>query len=139
MTPQKRTSPPLLTSATATAIESLCTSNPTYQANQSWLPPGERAATMPRRHGHTIWLFAGSLRAGQRAAAVMSLIQSAKLNRHEPHAYLSDILERLPTQLASRVARAVATSLATNSGTLTKGPASRRDHRAYGTGPKEDV
>jgi hypothetical protein len=27
-------------------------------------------------------MFAGSLRAGQRAAAVMSLIQSAKLNGH---------------------------------------------------------
>ncbi len=34
----------------------------------------------------------------------MSLIQSAKLNGHEPHAYLSDVLERLPTQPASRVA-----------------------------------
>jgi hypothetical protein len=54
--------------------------------------------------GRSNWLFAGSLRAGQRAAAIMSLIQSAKLNGHEPHAYLSDILERLPTQPASRVA-----------------------------------
>lgn len=54
--------------------------------------------------GRNNWLFAGSLRAGQRAAAVMSLIQSAKLNGLEPHAYLSDILERLPTQPASRVA-----------------------------------
>ncbi|MNL90033.1 hypothetical protein D3C87_2207670 [compost metagenome] len=34
------------------------------------------------------WLFAGSLRAGQRTAAVMSLIQSAKLNGHDPYAYL---------------------------------------------------
>ncbi|XPG74698.1 transposase domain-containing protein [Variovorax sp. NFACC27] len=30
-------------------------------------------------------------------------IQSAKLNGHEPHAYLSDVLERLPTQPANRV------------------------------------
>ena len=30
--------------------------------------------------GRKNWLFAGSLRAGQRAAAVMSLIQSARLN-----------------------------------------------------------
>lgn len=36
--------------------------------------------------GRNNWLFAGSLRAGQRAAAVMSLIQSAKLNGHDPHA-----------------------------------------------------
>jgi transposase len=33
--------------------------------------------------GRSNWLFAGSLRAGQRAAAVMSLIQSAKLNGHD--------------------------------------------------------
>lgn len=53
--------------------------------------------------GRSNWLFAGSLRAGQRAAAVMSLVQSAKLNGHDPHRYLKDVLERLPTQAASRV------------------------------------
>jgi hypothetical protein len=47
-------------------------------------------------------LFADSLRAGQRAAAVMSLIQSAKLNGHDPHAYLKDVLTRLPTHMNSR-------------------------------------
>jgi transposase len=51
--------------------------------------------------GRSNWLFAGSLRAGQRAAAVMSLIQSAKLNGHDPYRYLKDALERLPTQPAS--------------------------------------
>ena len=54
--------------------------------------------------GRANWLFAGSLRAGQRAANVMSLIQSAKLNGHDPYRYLKDILERLPTQPASRLA-----------------------------------
>ena len=44
-----------------------------------------------------------ALRAGKRAAAVMSLVYSARLNEHDPHAYLKDILERLPTQPASRV------------------------------------
>lgn len=53
--------------------------------------------------GRKNWLFAGSLRSGQRAAAVMSLIQSAKLNGHEPYAYLKDVLERLPTQKASAI------------------------------------
>ena len=48
--------------------------------------------------GRGNWLFAGSLRAGQRAAAVMSLIQSAKINGHDPYAYMKDILTRLPTQ-----------------------------------------
>jgi len=37
--------------------------------------------------GRQNWLFAGSLRAGKRAAAVMSLIHSAKLNGLDPYAY----------------------------------------------------
>lgn len=53
--------------------------------------------------GRNNWLFAGSLRAGKRAAAVMTLIQSAKLNGHDPYAYLKDVLTRLPTQPASRI------------------------------------
>ena len=53
--------------------------------------------------GRNNWLFAGSLRAGQRAAAVMSLIQSAKLNGHDPYAYMKDVLSRLPTHRASQV------------------------------------
>ena len=53
--------------------------------------------------GRSNWLFAGSLRAGKRAAAVMSLLHSARINGHEPYAYLKDVLERLPTQPASRV------------------------------------
>jgi transposase-like protein len=52
---------------------------------------------------HHNWLFAGSLRAGQRDATVMSLIQSAKLNGHDPYRYLKDVLERLPTQPVSRI------------------------------------
>jgi len=54
--------------------------------------------------GRSNWLFAGSLRAGQRAAAIMSLIQSAKLNGHDPFAYLQDVFSRLPTLPASRIA-----------------------------------
>jgi len=53
--------------------------------------------------GRSNWLFAGSLRAGKRAAAIMSLVQSARLNGHDPFAYLRDVLERLPTQPASRI------------------------------------
>ena len=48
--------------------------------------------------GRSNWLCAGSLRAGKRAAAIMSLIQSAKLNGHDLYAYLKDVLERLRTQ-----------------------------------------
>ncbi|AGE24452.1 transposase component [Pseudomonas poae RE*1-1-14] len=51
--------------------------------------------------GRKNWLFAGSLRSGKRAASIMSLIQSARLNGHDPYAYLKDVLKRLPTQQAS--------------------------------------
>ena len=53
--------------------------------------------------GRSNWLFAGSLRAGQRAAAVMSLIQSARMNGHDSYAYLKDVLTRLPTHKASQI------------------------------------
>ena len=53
--------------------------------------------------GRSNWLFAGSLRAGKRAAAIMSLIQSAKLNGLNPHAYLKDVLMRLPTHPNNRI------------------------------------
>lgn len=33
----------------------------------------------------------------------MSLIQSARLNGHDPYAYLKDVLTRLPTHRASKV------------------------------------
>ena len=54
--------------------------------------------------GRNNWLFAGCLRAGKRAAAVMSLIHSARLKGHDPYRYLRDVLARLPTQPASRIA-----------------------------------
>jgi transposase len=57
----------------------------------------------PIATGRKNWLFAGSLLAGQRAAAIMSLIQSAKLNGHDPHAYLRDVLRRLPTHKARQI------------------------------------
>jgi transposase len=54
----------------------------------------------PWATGRKNWLFAGTLMAGQRAAAIMSLIQSAKLNGHDPYAYIRDVLARLPTHPA---------------------------------------
>ena len=38
------------------------------------------------------WLFAGSLRSGQRAVVIMSLIQLACLNELDMFAYLSDVI-----------------------------------------------
>ena len=57
----------------------------------------------PWAMGRKAWLFAGSELAGQRAAMVMSLVQSAKLNGHDPWAYLKDVLTRLPTHPNSRI------------------------------------
>jgi transposase len=54
-------------------------------------------AVRPLAVGRKNWLFVGSQQAGERAAVVMSLIESAKLNGHDPWAYLKDVFERLPT------------------------------------------
>ncbi|HED5898382.1 TPA: IS66 family transposase [Salmonella enterica] len=47
--------------------------------------------------GRKTWLFAGSLQAGYRAAAVMSLLETARLNGVEPYGWLKQVLERLPS------------------------------------------
>jgi transposase len=57
----------------------------------------------PWAMGRKAWLFCGSELAGQRAAIVMSLVQSAKLNGHDPWAYLRDVLERLPGHPNNRI------------------------------------
>lgn len=54
-------------------------------------------AIRPITVGRKNWLFAGSHTAGQRAAAIMSLLATAKANGLEPHAWLTDVLTRLPT------------------------------------------
>jgi hypothetical protein len=53
--------------------------------------------------GKKNWLFAGSERAGQRAAAIQGLLATAKLNGLEPLAWLTDTLEKLPTWPKSRL------------------------------------
>lgn len=50
----------------------------------------------PWAMGRRAWQFVGSELAGQRAAIVMTLVQSARLNGLDPWAYLRDVLERLP-------------------------------------------
>ncbi len=54
-------------------------------------------AIRPLAVGRKNWLFVGSQLAGERAAVLMSLIESAKLCGHDPWAYLKDVFERLPT------------------------------------------
>ena len=68
-------------------------SNGHIPVDNNWVENQIRPVALGRKN----WLFAGSLRAGQRAAAVMSLIQSAKLNGHDPYLYLKDVMDKLPT------------------------------------------
>lgn len=78
----------------------------TRYLNDGDLPPDNNRVEnliRPIAIGRTNWLFAGSLRAGQRAAAIMSLIHTARINGHEPLAYLTDVVDRLPTHPASRI------------------------------------
>jgi transposase len=53
--------------------------------------------------GRKSWLFAGSDRGGRRAAAMYSLIVTAKLNDVDPQAWLADVLARIATHPASRI------------------------------------
>ena len=47
--------------------------------------------------GRKNWLLVGSERAGKRAAAIHSLLATAKLNGLDPAAWLRDTLDKLPT------------------------------------------
>lgn len=53
--------------------------------------------------GRKAWLFAGSDRGGDRAAAMYSLIVTAKLNDIDPQAWLADVLRRINDHPASRL------------------------------------
>ena len=53
--------------------------------------------------GRRAWLFAGSDRGGERAAAIYSLIATAKLNGIDPQAWLADVLRRIADHPASRL------------------------------------
>ena len=55
--------------------------------------------------GRKAWLFAGSDRGGERAAAIYSMIVTAKLNNVDPQASLADTLRRINDQPASRLAQ----------------------------------
>ena len=60
-------------------------------------------AIRPIAIGKKNWLFAGSERAGKRAAAIQTLLATAKANGIEPFAWLKDTLEKLPTCTNSRI------------------------------------
>jgi transposase len=53
--------------------------------------------------GRRNWTFAGSDEGGRRAAAIYTLIATAKLNDVDPQAWLADVLARLPDHPAKRI------------------------------------
>jgi transposase len=60
-------------------------------------------AIRPIAIGKKNWLFAGSEAAGQRAAAIQSLLETARANGIEPMAWLTDTLAKLPDWPNSRI------------------------------------
>ena len=65
--------------------------------------------------GRKSWLFCGSDRGGQRAAAMYSLIVTAKLNDVDPQAWLADVLARIAGHPAQPNRRVDAVELASSS------------------------
>jgi len=53
--------------------------------------------------GRKAWLFAGSDRGGERAAAMFTLIETAKLSGIDPQAWLADVLRRIADHPLSRL------------------------------------
>jgi len=95
-------------SGTAKAIEHALKRWPALQryASSGNLPidnnPVENAIR-PIAIGKKNWLFAGSERAGRRAAAIQSLFATAKLNGLDPARWLADTLEKLPACPNSKI------------------------------------
>jgi transposase len=58
-----------------------------------------RAVVLGRKN----YLFAGSDSGGERAAAIYSLIGTAKLNGLDPEAYLRDVLTRIADHPVNRI------------------------------------
>ena len=61
-------------------------------------------AIRPVALGRKNYLFAGSDSGGERAAAIYSLITTAKLNAHDPEAYLRTVLACIANHPVNRVA-----------------------------------
>ena len=60
-------------------------------------------AMRPIALGRRNWTFAGSDAGGHRAAAIYSLIETAKLHGIDPEAYLRQVIERIADHSAHRV------------------------------------
>lgn len=68
--------------------------------------PGNNAAERALRGvalGRSNYLFMGSDAGGERAAAISSLVETAKLNGLDPQAYLCDVLARIADHPINRI------------------------------------
>ena len=64
--------------------------------------------------GRKNWTFAGSDSGGRRAAAIYTLIETAKLNDVDPRAWLADVLARIADHPAKRIAELLPWNWRTN-------------------------
>lgn len=64
--------------------------------------------------GRKNYLFAGSDKGGNRAAAIYSLIETCKLNAIDPEAYIRDILTRIADHKINRIDELLPWNWATN-------------------------
>src|SRR5918998_5986990 len=87
---------------------------PNTPSGRSHPPGGGAGSSMPFNNaaerelrgvalGRRSWPFAGSDRGGERAAAMYSLIATAKLNGVDPRAWPADVLARIADHPASRL------------------------------------
>jgi hypothetical protein len=75
----------------------------TSMGERGWVAQSRLTQSGNGSVGRRNWTFAGSDEGGRRAAAIYTLIASAKLNDIDPQPWLADILARLPDHPAKRV------------------------------------
>jgi transposase len=75
-------------------------------------------AIRPLALGRKNWIFAGSDSGGERAAAIYTLIETAKLNSLDPEAYLREVFSRIADHPINRIADLLPWNLSPRSATL---------------------
>jgi hypothetical protein len=87
-------------------------------------PPLGQTPPRPKRRETTVlkidavWIFAGSDSGGERAAAIYTLIETAKLNGLDPEAYLREVFSRIADHPINRIADLFPWNLSPRSATL---------------------
>lgn len=92
-------------------------------------------AIRPLKLGAKNWLFAGSDAGGERAAAIYTLIETARLNGLDPAAYLRDILGCIADHPINRIGELLPWNRSPDEGTVTPRPVADREE-ALGGAPR---